>query len=89
MLISEKKIDPHDSLTLTSTNQNAYMVTPLEDMEPPCEQKALVWNTSLQEIQGILKVVIQHVVESIEIHSQHFTRCPQRNDGFPEMNCNL
>ena len=26
------------------------MVTPLEDMEPPCEQKALVWNTSLKDI---------------------------------------
>ena len=45
-----RKTNPYDSLTLTSMNKIAYMVTPLEDSEPPCEQKALVWNTSLKEV---------------------------------------
>ena len=45
-----RKTNPYDSPTLTSMNQIAYMVTPLEDPEPPCEQKALVWSTSLKEV---------------------------------------
>ena len=40
-LVPEKQIYAYDSLTLTSINRKAYMGTPLEDMEPPCEHKKI------------------------------------------------
>ena len=42
-LVPEKnKIYAYDSLISTWINRNLYMGTPLEEMEPPCEQKALM-----------------------------------------------
>ena len=63
------------------------------------EQTEMVWNTSKRWMPAfydtstaewrVRRLGIQHMVEPIWTYSQHFARRPQRNDGFPEMNCSL
>ena len=65
----------------------------------PHEQTEMVWNMSRRWMPArfdtpatewrVPKIVIQHMVQSIWTHSQHFARCPQWIDGFPMMDCNL